>query len=311
VKICIAGYISYMTLDKEIQNKKTKYIILAFSVLILGTILIVGLKLLTVQLAKEYLRKAENTTTNTDRLKYSETSAALNETEAAIVLAGESAYALKDYQLAIQYYTRLNNNVGKLGSAEAYYQLGRYDSAKELFHDYSITDLTDSEYELLIKTDLSRGDINSVRKELAGFKTDDPSRGFLNNTYCRIDYRENPECSAIYVLDKINLTETDKTYLLSTAYNYFNTQSFPQTALALLREGREKDLITRDGLNSLANTDETNGNLNLAYKELVESLAKDQYYPQTYQQLISVAEKLGDKTAVSEYQTILTGLYIT
>ena len=299
-----------MTIDKEIQNKKTKYIFLAFLVLILGTILIVGLKLLTVQVAKEYLRKAENTTSDIDRLRYSETSSALNETEVAIVLAGESAYALKDYQLALQYYSRLNNKVGKLGSAKAYYQLGRYDTAKELFNNYGVPDLTNSEYELLIKADLSRGDINSVRQDMTGFKNNDPSLVFLNTVNCRIDYRENPECSAIYALDNINLTENDKTYLLSSAYNYFNAQSFPQTAVALLREGREKSLIARDALNALAKADETKGNLNLAYKELTESLVKDQYYPQTYQQLISVAGKLGDKAAVSGYQATLTGLNI-
>lgn len=88
-------------------------------------------------------------------------------------------------------------------------------------------------------------------------------------------------------------------------YNRLKTAGYPQLALKLLRQAAESGQVGRDGLIALANDAHATGNNQTAYDYLMRAKAIDPYYPQIYQQLTIVCEKLGKADETKTYQEFL------
>lgn len=86
--------------------------------------------------------------------------------------------------------------------------------------------------------------------------------------------------------------------------NYLRERGYPQMAGRVLAAADAKGLLTRDGYIELAKTQISTNDVSAAYTNLLKAKQLDPYYPQTYQQLVIVCEKLGKTQELKQYSEL-------
>jgi len=104
--------------------------------------------------------------------------------------------------------------------------------------------------------------------------------------------------------------ETNPINRVSLIYNDLISRGYPQAAIQTLQVASQNNSLGRDGFITLANKDISESNYIAAYDLLVRAKLKDAYYPQVYQQLVLVCEKLGKSDEAVQYQNFLDNLTI-
>lgn len=104
--------------------------------------------------------------------------------------------------------------------------------------------------------------------------------------------------------------ETNPAKRAALIYNTLITLGYPQAAILRLANDMNNSDLSRDALIELGIWQMSQDKYADAYSLLLRAKAKDPYYPQVYQQLVLVCEKLGKTTDGAQYQSFLNGLSI-
>ncbi len=99
--------------------------------------------------------------------------------------------------------------------------------------------------------------------------------------------------------------EINKANRSTLIYNALLDLGYPHAAIVRLNQLAETELLGRDALIELAKWQMSNGEESKAYESLLEAVKIDPYYPQIYQQLVQVCEKLGKTDEAVQYRTFL------
>lgn len=228
--------------------------------------------------AKEYLQEAKSNTNTSESLTLYEQAAFLDPSEETYLQVGITALSLGHSDLAGKYLTRVKTAEGYYQLATAYYNLSKYDLSATYFQKSLDKKVTSAAYLGLGKSLLKVGEVERSREALT--KSDDPDK-------------------LVALLDQ-QPGETGERAV--AAYNALNTLGYPQSAKYILQKATDNNDVTRDGLITLANSHIDAGEYQSAYDLLVRSKAIDPYYPQIYNHLILVSEKLGKTEEASNYR---------
>lgn len=250
--------------------------------------------------AQEYLEKAKNTTNESDKLLLFEKAAVLTASEQTYLTAGISALNLGQNTLAERYLSRVKTDEGYFQLANAYYNLEEFETAATYYQKSINKQKRADNFLGLAKSKLKMGDTSGARAAL-----------LISN-----QLQESAEATNILVLlgngtNDTNVSrETDPTNKAVLVYNELITLGYPQSANVVMQEATSKGLFSRDTLLVLANEAITKRDYSKAYDYLVEAKRIDSYYPQIYQQLVIVCERLGKTDEGARYQATLHALSI-
>ncbi len=100
--------------------------------------------------------------------------------------------------------------------------------------------------------------------------------------------------------------ETDLANRAILTYNALMRLDYPQAATSVLENALQKGFLNRSSYIALAQSRFEDGDYQTSYDMLLKAKQIDPYYPQIYQQLISVAEKLKKETEAKQYQNFLS-----
>jgi hypothetical protein len=137
------------------------------------------------------------------------------------------------------------------------------------------------------------GDLNTGDEHLAKLKPNEKvcNLAIMSNSRildgCREFYINNSEILNI-------LSTNDMAHSTKYSYNLANFSNYPQLSLAILKRQVELGQADRDIYFELGNRLLGKGDYIGAKQSYLASAEKDRYFPQVYEQLLIVAEKIGD-----------------
>ncbi len=227
-----------------------------------------------VRISSFYLHKAEKSARSEEHLLYLSLSDAFWRTEDSQYKLGQYYLKQKDYVRAAVYFSGNNAISAKNAYVEAKYYVSDYQSVVSRYMGEPTLYAEPSRI-LVAKSYLKLGDLNEARKLLS----------------------QLPE-AGLSIGEKSILAVEDEEMNYQLVYKALNTEGFPHAATELLREGETKKHLDRDALLSLAQAEIYESHKDRAYETLIQALAKDAYYPQTYRQLITTGGELGKDVSV-------------
>lgn len=279
-----------------INKSETKYIVL-FAVIVL----VYGVTLAGVitkvndwrrSKSQEYLTEAKKATNDTDKLLLFEKAAVLDASEETFLGAGVTALKLDDNKLAEKYLGRVKTAEGYYQLANAYYNLDKYDQAVLNFQYSNQKKETTEALTGLGKSYLKQGNTDKAILILESAK--------------KLQQTEEVD-NLLSLLVPVN-KNTDPANRAVIVYNALLEFGYPQSAENILRQAVKDEFVTRDGLIKMANEQIDGDDYQAAYDYLIRAKSIDSYYPQIYQQLLIVCEKLGKTNEVKQYQEFLSGI---
>lgn len=242
-----------------------------------------------------------------DSLVLLQKAAFLNPCEETYLKTGLKAEELGLGELAGTYFKRVRTANGYFELGTNYFNQKRYDNAVETYSK-AIARQKDSKYFLArAKAYLAIANIDKAKADIQnsfGVETGNEARYY--ETLVRIIKGENtkvPEVGQEYKskLDSI-LSYTDSINRTIAVYNALNAQDYPQLARWYLKEQGKKETLSRDGYLLLAKVNFEEQNYRAQYDALLKAKSKDEFYPQTYQQLAQAAKKLNLVAEATAYQ---------
>jgi len=277
------------------MNKKqqTEYLALILLILVgwgtLGAIFFTKFNVKRLEKASEYLYEAKKTSNDNDKFLLYEKAAALNPDQESYLGAGIAALRLGDNRLAQKYLGRVKTATGYYELGNAYYALENYQAAVEAYQNAVLKEEISEAYLAQGRGYLKLGNVERARTAL--------EKSVRLRTSAEAD-------QLLTIIVKANAA-VNRGNLVVHAYNELEKLGYPHAAQNALIKAGEEGVLTRDGLLSLANTQINSGDYEGAYQYLVKAKGIDAYYPQTYQQLVIVAEKLGKNDEAREYRQLL------
>jgi len=252
----------------------------------LGAVFFTKLNDIRVQSARKYLSEAQKSSNDSDKFLLYEQAAALNPNQESYLGAGIAALKLGDNRLAQKYLGRVKTAAGYYQLGNAYFGLGNYQPAVAAFRRSTELKADPGAYLALGKSYLKLGDVTGANVALGK----------------SAEMRPDTEASQLLKLLIIPAGIYDRGNAAVYSYNELGKLGYPQVAQKLLTDAAIEGHLTRDGLLSLVNTKIQDNDYEGAYQYLLTALSIDPYYPQTYQQLILVSDKLGETAEAKEYR---------
>jgi len=258
--------------------------------------------------AEEYLSQAINSPDNTEKLLLSEKAALLLANEETYLFAGVTALNFGDNNLAQKYLGRVKTAEGYAQLAGAYYNLERYDLAISAYIKALAIRTTSAGYLGVGRSYLKTGDLERAQTAFAQASELQPA----------------PETQGLYILaggtlrtgeaapldeTLLNVSrETSESNKAVLRYNELNKLGYPQSANKVIQSAYEQGQAGRDTLFMLAEERFNVGDNQAAYDLLIRAKTIDPYYPQIYNQLAIVSEKLGKTNESKQYQAYYSSL---
>jgi tetratricopeptide (TPR) repeat protein len=236
--------------------------------------------------AREYLSEAKKIDSNADKLLLLEKAAVLDPNEETYLKAGITALELGDNTLAEKYLGRVKTAEGYFQLANAYYNLEKYDLSASTYEKVIDTTKTAASYAGLGKSHLKLGNI-------------DQSLSALQSAY---EIEGTTEIKNLIDLLTISSVETDPANRAVVVYNSLLRLGYPQSAEKILLTANEMGYQSRDSLITLADRAVKGDNNQLAIEYLLKAITIDPYYPQIYQQLEAIYDKLGMQEEAEKYR---------
>jgi tetratricopeptide (TPR) repeat protein len=277
-------------------------LILVFSAVIFA-FSITGLDSVRKEQVKRIAIESQKKTNESEKLVYLQATALLDPTEENNLNAGLQASKL-GYREIAEYYFR------KVKSDKGLYQLGlklfldkNYKKAEETIK--KIQNKDQNSWQLLVKACLNQGKF----KETSALCQKENLRGEM----CVLATMVSGDWEKAGIMEtgqdlKSIMQIRDEASRIIVLYNYVKAQINPQAANTYLEDNKLKLENSRDGNILLGNDLYNLGK----YKEAAEYLEKaktiDPYYPQVYEHLIEVHEKLGNTIETEKYREIFRTL---
>jgi hypothetical protein len=260
----------------------------AISWLVLAIVLIIVVSFLVRYASGIYLDKAKKEADGNQRLIYAEQAVIFFGSEKTNLEAGNDAYKLGDYPLALHYFNNCQSDTCWYHQNESLFALGKYQGVID--HLAAKTSPGSDNNKLLMMSYLKLGKISEAR-EIVKL---DPSLRSVSESFL-------PDPPVV------TSSNAQRTYYSTTA-NLLTKAGFPQAAYTLLQEGFSAKQLDRNSLLTLAQAQITLNKYSAAKTTLEVALQADPYYPQTYRQLINVTDNLGLKNEKEKYQKTLASL---
>jgi tetratricopeptide (TPR) repeat protein len=254
-----------------------------------------------VNTAKENLSEAKNSTDESDRLLILEKAALLNPNEETFLSAGVQAMKLGDSRLAERYLGRVKTAEGYYQLGNAYYGLDEYRLAIDCYLEALGKGKAGDMYAVLGKSYLKVGDIEKAKTYLAKTEKTEEVTSLLLLLGADIDLAGVSPSSASLRAGKHETNPANKAVLV---YDGLIKLGYPQSAESILQQAEANGYLTRDSLIALANRAYVKNDYQLAYDYLQRAKSMDPYYPQIYQQLVIVCEKLDKVDEAKQNQDI-------
>lgn len=248
----------------------------------------------------EYLCEANKSNNDTDRLVLFEKAAFLSANENTYLNAGIAALKLGDSKLAEKYLTRVRTADGYYQLANTYYNIAKFDLAATNYQFSIDRSPSAAAYFGLGQSRLKTGDL-------------DKARAALETSY---SLRNSDDTATLLVLlgSDVKVTnvsrETDPANKAILVYNELTRLGYPQSAQKVLDRVVAEGQLNRTNLIVKATEAITANDWQSAYDYLFRAKTIDSYYPQIYQQLVLVCEKLGKTAETKQYQDYLDALTI-
>jgi len=248
----------------------------------------------------EYLIEAKKSNNESDSLVLYEKAAFLVANENTYLNAGIAALGLGDSSLAQKYLTRVKTTDGYYQLANTYYNLVKFDLAATNFQLSIDKSPSTAAYFGLGQSRLKTGDL-------------DKARSALETSY---SLKSSDDTATLLVLlgsdvKETNVSrETDPANKAILVYNELTRLGYPQSAQKVLDRAVAEGQLNRTSLLMKATEAIAANDWQLAYDYLFKAKTIDPYYPQIYQQLVLVCEKLGKTAEIKQYQGYLGALTI-
>jgi len=281
---------------------ETKYIeIFVLLILVYGLVVAFGYNRLNTwaqSKSQQYLSEAKKSNNDSDILLLSEKAAFLSANESTYLNAGIAALRLGDSKLAEKYLTRVKTADGYYQLASAYYNLEKFDLATTSFQRSIDISPSAESYLSLGQSQLKLGDLDKAR---AALETSNSLRSTDNGKDLLVLLGSNAKLTNVS-------RETDPANRAVLAYNELIRLGYPQSAQKVLDGAVAEGQLNRTSLLMKVTEAITANDWQLAYDYLFKAKTIDPYYPQIYQQLVLVCEKLGKTAEVKQYQDFYSGL---
>lgn len=235
--------------------------------------------------SKEIALQGQNTQDKSKKLIFFQEAALLYPSEDNILSAGIAALDINQYKLSELYFKRIKTKEGL-----------------ELLGDSLFNR---NELNLALKT---------YEKAYAKGKNDN-----ISLKIARTFFKSEKFVEAKAILEKLNNEDTKELLsiiqIVSGEIKDFNSinrvylwlldNNYPQVASGFIRSKYSPLVLNRDGYLLLAEDYLSSNETQKSYDSLLNALEQDRYYPQTYQQLISLSNKLNNTSNIDSFEKYL------
>lgn len=258
--------------------------------------------------SQEYLSKAKIETDVNNQILLYEQAAFLNPSEETYLAAGIAALKLGDNNLARSYLTRVKTAQGYSQLATAYYNLEKYELAISNYQKAIAETKSADFYSGMGKAYLKIGDLENSKTALEAsyaIQQTNETADLLLLLGSDIDITSVSPSAAVL---RVGMLEKDPANKAILAYNSLENLGYPQAAIAILYKAATEGALNRNSLFALAIEQKNENNYQTSYDYLVQAKAIDPYYPQIYQQLVIICEKLGKTDEAKKYSDYLAAI---